>query len=147
MDVNLAGTIEDSIVDGPGLRFVIFFQGCLHNCPNCHNQDTHSIEINKLVNIDDLINQIESNPLAKKVTISGGEPFLQYDVLLELCQKLKNYHLWIYTGYTKEELEEMNYTKVFNYIEALVDGPFIENEKTLDSPYIGSKNQKIYYFK
>ncbi|MDF9867754.1 anaerobic ribonucleoside-triphosphate reductase activating protein [Bacilli bacterium PM5-3] len=146
MDVNIAGILEDSIVDGPGLRTVVFFQGCKHNCLNCHNEDTHSTEINQLMSINEIVEQVKSAPLAKKVTFSGGEPFLQYEELLELCKQLHDYHIWIYTGYTKQELIDLGYDEVFNYIEALVDGPFIEKEKTLDQQFIGSKNQKIYYF-
>lgn len=147
MDVNIAGIIEDSIVDGPGLRTVVFFQGCKHNCFNCHNADTHSTDINKLVSIEDIKKRVDSNVLSKKLTISGGEPFLQYNELLELCKLMKDYQIWIYSGYTKNELEELGYDEVFNYIEALVDGKYVEKLKTLDSKFVGSSNQQIYMFK
>lgn len=147
MDVNIAGIIEDSIVDGPGIRTVIFFQGCPHNCEGCHNEATHSTSINQLYSIDDLVNQVKDNPLAKRITISGGEPFIQYDALLELSKQLKDYQIWIYSGYTKEELVDLGYQEVFNYIEALVDGKFIIDLKTLDQGFVGSSNQNIVYFK
>ncbi|MDL2211412.1 4Fe-4S cluster-binding domain-containing protein [Erysipelotrichaceae bacterium OttesenSCG-928-M19] len=147
MIINLAGIIDDSIVDGPGLRIVIFFQGCQHDCYNCHNKDTHSMEDNKLMSVAEIVSYVKANPLINKVTISGGEPFLQYDGLLELCQALQDYKLWLYTGYTIAELKALNYDAVFQYLEALVDGKFIEAQKTLDLPYIGSKNQTIHYFK
>jgi len=147
MEINISGILEDSIVDGPGLRTVIFFQGCPHNCFNCHNADTHSTNIKELMSIEEIVTKVKNTPLAKKVTISGGEPFLQYPQLLELCKTLQDYNIWIYSGYTKEQLIDLGYDEVFNYIEALVDGLFIEEQKTLDAQFIGSKNQKIHYFK
>ncbi len=146
MDVNLADIIHDSIVDGPGVRSVIFFQGCPHKCFNCHNPQTHSLEINKLMSVDEIVSDIKKNCDFKKVTISGGEPFLQYDALLELVIKLKDYQLWIYSGYTQQQLLEMKYEKVFEYIEVLVDGLYLDDKRSLDSPYKGSTNQKIIYF-
>lgn len=146
MDVNLAGIIHDSIVDGPGIRSVIFFQGCPHKCFNCHNPQTHSSEINQLTSIDAVVDKINKNCDFQKVTISGGEPFLQYEALLELVNKLKDYHLWIYSGYTYQQLVDMNYTEVFEYIDALVDGLYLDDKRSLDSPYKGSTNQKIIYF-
>lgn len=148
MDVNVAGIIEDSIVDGPGLRTVIFFQGCLHNCFNCHNQDTHdSNRIVELMSIETIKNKVKSNPLAKRITISGGEPFMQYEALLELCKEMQDYQIWVYSGYTKDELIALGYDEVFNYIEALVDGKYVEELKTLDSQFVGSSNQRIHKFK
>ncbi|MDR1781849.1 MAG: anaerobic ribonucleoside-triphosphate reductase activating protein [Bacilli bacterium] len=146
MDVNLAGIIYDSIVDGPGLRCVIFFQGCNHHCYNCHNMQTHSNEDNIIMNIDELINQIKNNKTINKITISGGEPFLQYEQLLVLAQAFKNYDLWIYSGYTKKELIRLGYSSIFKYISVLVDGPYIEELRTLNIPFIGSSNQNIITF-
>ena len=146
MDVNIAGIIEDSIVDGPGLRMVIFFQGCPHDCYNCHNQDTHSTKPNQIMSIEEIVRFVKEPKLSIALTISGGEPFLQYEQLLELCKQLQDYKIWVYSGYTKQQLIDLGYDEVFSYIEALVDGPFIEEEKTLDEQFVGSKNQKIYLF-
>jgi anaerobic ribonucleoside-triphosphate reductase activating protein len=147
MDVNINGIIHDSIVDGLGLRTVIFFQGCYHNCYNCHNKDTHNTNIKNKIKNTELIKMIKDNKRIKSVTISGGEPFIQYPALLEIVKSLKDYNIWIYSGYTKKELIELGYDEVFKYIDVLVDGKYIDEQRTLDYPFIGSHNQEIHYFK
>lgn len=146
MEVNLAGIVHDSIVDGPGLRTVIFFQGCPHHCANCHNPQTHALNKKIILNLDELIAVIKTDPSIKKITISGGEPFLQYDALLQLVQALADYDIWLYTGYTKKELIKLGYSPVFKYIKVLVDGRYEEKLKTLTLPFVGSSNQKIIHF-
>ncbi|WP_423364482.1 anaerobic ribonucleoside-triphosphate reductase activating protein [Mycoplasma sp. P36-A1] len=144
---NLAGIIDDSIVDGPGLRTVFFFQGCNHNCQDCHNPQSHSFNTGTDYTITQIKEHLGKNPLAKRITVSGGEPFDQYSALLEFVKYFKEYHIWIYTGYTKQQIIDKKYDEVFEYIDALVDGRFDKNLKTLEIPFIGSSNQKIYYFK
>ena len=75
--LRIAGTIGESIVDGPGIRYVIFTQGCPHHCPGCHNPDTHDFAGGQLIDSDKLVEDIEKNPLLSGVTFSGGEPFCQ----------------------------------------------------------------------
>lgn len=146
MKINISNIIFDSIVDGPGIRSVIFFQGCLHNCINCHNQHTHTQQINRLMSIEEIIKEIEKNAHLKKLTISGGEPFLQYPQLLALVKQLNSYHIWLYTGYTYQQLIDLKYDEIFSYIDVLVDGQYDEKLKSLDLSFRGSSNQNIIHF-
>ena len=104
--MRIANTVSDSIVDGPGLRFTVFTQGCPHRCPGCHNPDTHDPAGGHEATVDELAEKLLSNPLTDGLTLSGGEPFCQ----AEECAKLaaaareKGLNVWTYTGYTYERL-------------------------------------------
>ena len=87
--LRVAGVIEESIVDGPGIRFVLFLQGCRLHCPGCQNPQTWDFEGGTLVPASEVLERIKSNPLAKGVTFSGGEPFEQAEHLLPLAEELK----------------------------------------------------------
>jgi len=89
MELKIAGTANDSIVDGPGIRFTIFTQGCPHRCEGCHNPQTHDFNGGYVADIDELLKKIISNPLLDGVTFSGGEPFCQVNECLELIKQLK----------------------------------------------------------
>ena len=141
----------DSIVDGPGLRMVIWTQGCMHNCIGCHNPQTHSLCGGYEVDTKDIINTIKYLKLQKGITLSGGEPFLQAEALEEIAKEAKKYKLdvWSYTGFTFEELLDKNNPhylkniKLLNQIDVLVDGKFIENKKDIGLRFRGSSNQRI----
>ena len=141
----------DSIVDGPGLRMVIWTQGCMHNCIGCHNPQTHSLCGGYEVDTKDIINTIKDLKLQKGITLSGGEPFLQAEALEEIAKEAKKYKLdvWSYTGFTFEELLDKNNPhylkniKLLNQIDVLVDGKFIENKKEVGLIFRGSSNQRI----
>ena len=146
MKIRLASTLHDSIVDGPGLRYVIFTQGCIHHCLGCHNPSTHSLNGGYFVDIDDIYRDIMSNPLLDGVTISGGEPFLQIQPLLMLFRLLKQQyiHIMIYSGYTFEEIVyDDEKKKLLSFCDVLVDGKFILALKNRDLIYRGSSNQRI----
>lgn len=150
MNLKIAGVVNDSVVDGPGIRYTIFTQGCIHNCKCCHNPQTHSLNDGYYIEIDDLVNKIKRNPLLQGITISGGEPFLHIRECFELAKQVKELGLdvIVYTGYTFEELSQMKYTNdnielFFKYIDYLVDGKFIAELKDLELKFIGSKNQRI----
>ena len=108
MTLRIAGTANDSFVDGPGIRFTIFTQGCPHNCKGCHNPQTHDFNGGELVDTAELLEKAKANPLLDGVTFSGGEPFCQAEALAELGKELKAAGLNIitYTGYTFEHLYE-----------------------------------------
>lgn len=147
--LRIAGEISESIVDGPGIRHVIFTQGCPHKCKGCHNPQTHSFDGGYLVEVDDLVESIlRHRYFIDGVTLSGGEPFAQAEVCLELVRKLKSYgiHVMGYTGYTIEWL--MKYgsqaqRELLELLDILVDGPFIKSQKSYDLLYRGSRNQRI----
>lgn len=148
--INISTILYDSVVDGPGLRTVVFFQGCEHKCLGCHNKNSWSKDPNKMLHITNVINDIKEHVSSKKVTLSGGDPFLQKEGLLQLCQKLKedNFHICVYTGYTYAKLrEDVISNEVLYNIDILVDGKFEKEKIDKTNSYIGSTNQKIYHLK
>lgn len=104
--IQLAGVVNDSITDGPGIRLTVFVQGCPHHCPGCHNQQTWDFAGGQPTTTEELWQQIQQNPLLSGVTFSGGEPMAQAAALLPLAQRIKQagLELAIYSGYTFEQL-------------------------------------------
>lgn len=148
MNIRIAGTVNDSIVDGNGLRYTIFVQGCPHHCKGCHNPQTHSFDGGKEVSISDLFETITSNTLLDGVTFSGGEPFAQARPLVELADLVKqntNLNIVTYTGYTFEEIVTSNnpdWIALLNSTDILIDGKFIEDLKSYELRFRGSSNQR-----
>lgn len=145
--LRIAGTISESIVDGPGFRYVIFTQGCPHRCSGCHNPETHDFAGGHLIEPDVLVQDILKNPLLSGVTFSGGEPFCQAQALFAVAEKLQGKkHLMAYSGYTWEQLLELPDPWVLRLLQKLtilVDGPFIETQKGLELRFRGSSNQRV----
>jgi anaerobic ribonucleoside-triphosphate reductase activating protein len=153
--LRVAGIVKDSIVDGPGLRYAIFVQGCYHNCEGCHNPQTHDPKGGFMVDTDDIYNEVISNTTYSGVTFSGGEPFLQADALADLAVNINRagFHeldIICYTGYTYEYLKKMideegikSYMRLLYNIDYLIDGPFIKDRASLDCKWRGSTNQRI----
>lgn len=144
------GIAQDSIVDGPGLRFTIFVQGCSHNCPGCHNPESHSPNGGQTYTTDELYDMIRANGLVHAVTLSGGEPFEQPAACAELARRLKadDYNIWAYSGYTFEVLQkkaeaDSAIESFISNIDVLVDGPFVESLHSYDLKWRGSSNQRI----
>lgn len=144
--MRVSGTIHDSIVDGPGLRFVVFTQGCLHGCKGCHNPGTHDPSGGTEVPLDEIIKDMLSNPLTDGLTLSGGEPFMQPDdcaVLAEIAKE-NGLNVWCYSGYTFEELLNIpEAQRLLSKVDVLVDGPFLLEQKSLTLKLRGSNNQRI----
>ncbi|MBO1005715.1 anaerobic ribonucleoside-triphosphate reductase activating protein [Pseudogracilibacillus auburnensis] len=145
--MKIMNIIHDSVVDGEGLRTVIFFAGCPHACLGCHNPSSWKMNNGQEMSIDEALQEIISNPLTD-VTFSGGEPFIQAKEASILAKKLKEYgkNIWIYSGFTYEEI--MNATdgykrKLLSYCDVLVDGRFILEERDLHLSFRGSRNQRI----
>ena len=146
--IKIAGVVNDSIVDGEGFRFAIFTQGCMHNCPGCHNPQTHDLNGGYTADTDDLFKQICENPLLSGVTFSGGEPFLQPAPLAELGAKIhqRNLNITVFTGYTLEQLVDMHDSDVDSLLaqtDVLIDGPFIQSLRDISLVFRGSSNQRI----
>lgn len=146
--IRIAGTIGESIVDGPGMRYVIFTQGCPHHCPGCHNPETHDFAGGTEMTTDGLLDDIAKNPFIRAVTFSGGEPFCQAAPLAEIAAALKKqgYHVMSFTGYTFEELlalEDPAVRALLDQLDLLVDGRFIEAQRNIDLRFRGSENQRI----
>ena len=153
MQIRIAGIEEESYVDGEGIRFTIFVQGCPHHCIGCHNPQTFDFDGGRLIELESLIERISSNALLDGVTFSGGEPLCQLRSLTELARAVKSMGLtlWCYTGFTYEELiggvsgfftaEEID--NFLQYVDVLVDGPFIEEQRDLSLTFRGSGNQRL----
>lgn len=143
----LAGYVGDSIVDGPGLRFAIFCQGCPHACPGCHNPETHLFSGGRPYTPEELFAEVKRYPLSRGVTFSGGEPFCQAEGLAELARMLRGagYELAAYTGYTFEQLREGTAAQreLLGLLDTLIDGKFVLAEKDLGLRFRGSANQRI----
>lgn len=150
LDIRIAGYAAESIVDGPGIRFALFTQGCPHHCEGCHNPHTHSYDGGTVTDTEILYKTIIENPLVKAVTFSGGEPMEQPEPLSLLAQQLKEkgYHIMIYTGYTFEWLlkragTDKDIASLLKNTDILVDGKFDINQKSYELSFKGSKNQRI----
>ena len=150
MKIRMSGVVEESIVDGPGIRFTIFVQGCPHQCPGCHNPQTHDFLGGYDDDTDSLFERIIKNPLLDGVTFSGGEPFCQARPLAELAVRLRAAGLGVMSnsGFTVEELireasSENAYMELLNSIDYLVDGRFVESLKSYECRFRGSTNQRI----
>lgn len=150
MLIRLAGLVPESIVDGPGLRFAIFVQGCPHRCEGCHNPETHDFNAGRLADTERLFQKIQEYPLIHGVTFSGGEPFCQPEPLAALAKALKaaGYHLMCYSGYTFEELlerskEDLHTRELLERLDLLVDGRFELAQRSLELKFRGSRNQRI----
>lgn len=147
-NIRLAGVVNDSITDGPGIRFTVFVQGCPHHCPGCQNPQTWAFDGGMMVSAADMLADIEQNPLLSGVTFSGGEPLAQAEALLPLAEAVRQRGLGlaIYTGYTFERLLEMQDKAIMQLLEladTLIDGPFIMAERNLELNFRGSANQRI----
>lgn len=152
MDIRIASDVTfDSIVDGPGLRAVVWTQGCKHNCIGCHNPQTHSLMGGKVVDTSEIIDKIKSKKLQSGVTLSGGEPFLQPEAVGEIAAAVKGMgmNVWSFSGFTFEQLTDKknkNYfsnIRLLNNIDVLVDGKFEINKKDISLKFRGSSNQRI----
>lgn len=145
--LRVAGTIGESIVDGPGIRYVIFTQGCPHRCPGCHNEKTHDFDGGVELTLDALYTDIMRNPMLSGVTFSGGEPFCQPAALAVLAAALreKNKNIMIYSGYTYEQLLELgdDAMALLRQADLLVDGPYLEAVRDLSLRFRGSRNQRV----
>lgn len=152
MKIRLAKTTldTDSVVDGEGIRSVLWTQGCSHNCLGCHNPNTHSFKEGSLVEIEDIFKQIDELEDQDGLTLSGGDPMYQIEPCLEIAKycHTKGLNIWCYTGFTYEELLNMskNNSKLLEFlknIDILVDGPFMIDKKSMDTVFRGSTNQRI----
>jgi len=146
--MRIANTVRDSIVDGPGLRFTVFTQGCPHGCPGCHNQGTWSFDGGEDMTVEELVSRMGNDPLLTGLTLSGGEPFCQAAECAKLARQAKKRGLsvWTYTGYTYEALLEKGepaHLELLSVSDVLVDGPFVEKLKSYEALYRGSTNQRL----
>lgn len=147
-----AGIIYDDIANGEHLGAVFFTQGCPHHCSQCHNKHTWNPKGGKELTediIDDLFNYFVNTPFAKRLTLSGGDPFFNYELSLRLAKQFKELFssrvLWIYTGYNMEYLlENEKYRELLELADVVVDGQFDMNRRDITLEFRGSSNQNIW---
>lgn len=148
MEVRLAGDIqEDSILDGKGIRTVIWFQGCKHNCKGCQNPETHSMSGGVLTDTEDVKKKLSELRYQTGITLSGGDPFFQPEAALDIVKYAKSIGLdvWAYTGFTYDALVKGDKARLelLKEIDVLVDGKFMMDLKSLNCKFRGSTNQRI----
>lgn len=141
--------VKGSVCDGTGFRCTLYLSGCIHHCHGCHNPETWDFNSGKEFTEDtkkELFSCL-ALPYINGITLSGGDPLCSYDELLPLLKEIKekfpNKNIWVYTGFTLEELIASNKTEILNYIDVLVDGKFILEQRDITLPFRGSKNQRI----
>ena len=147
MKIRLSSKIStDSVVDGRGLRTVIWCQGCPHDCAGCHNPDTHCFSGGFEQEVDELVQQISEVQMQSGVTFSGGDPMMQATSCAKIARQLKEsgINIWCYTGFDFEELlTKTDCLHFLQYIDVLVDGKFDIALKSYELLFKGSANQRI----
>ena len=150
MTARVLDILFETTADGVGLRTSIYFAGCCHFCKGCHNPQSWDMNGGHEVEIDYLLDLVKDDEFAN-VTFSGGDPFYQIDSVTELARRIKaetDKTIWCYTGFTYEEiLASETLSKILPYIDVLVDGPFVEDLKTTEIPFVGSSNQRKIFLK
>ena len=153
MKTRILNIIPDTAVDGTGLRTPIYFAGCNHRCKGCHNPESWNFNAGEEIEISEIVDKVDEYD-NHKVTLSGGDPMYRKEEVAELIKELKkripDINIWIYTGFTHEELIDLDdkiVNEIIENIDVLVDGPFVEDLKSDDCLFRGSTNQRIIYLK
>lgn len=148
--LRVAGIVSESVTDGPGLRLVVFGQGCPHGCHGCHNPETHDPDGGTLRTTDEVLKAYDRDPLLSGITLSGGEPFAQPIPMAALADAVhaRGGDVICYTGYTLETLQarartEHDIARLLDAVDLLIDGPFILEKRSLACPFRGSTNQRV----
>ena len=148
--IRIAGVVKESIVDGPGLRFAVFTQGCAHHCPECHNPETWDFDGGYDCEIEKILKAMDENPLLDGITMSGGDPMYQPEAGYSLCSKVKEkgLNVVVFTGYTYEELMELEKKdpwigKFLEVTDILIDGRYDKELRDLTLLFRGSQNQRV----
>ncbi|MCL2820504.1 MAG: anaerobic ribonucleoside-triphosphate reductase activating protein [Oscillospiraceae bacterium] len=148
--MKIAGLVHDSIVDGPGIRYVVYTQGCSLCCLGCHNPQTWDFDGGNEISVEKIINDMLTNPLTDGLTLSGGEPFEQAADCISLAAvaRERGLNVWVYTGKTFEEIfaeakQKTDAYKLLSLTDVLIDGRYIAKERTLALKWRGSKNQRL----
>ena len=136
--------IRGTTVDGPGFRTAIYMAGCTHHCPGCHNPQSWDFNAGREMSLDEILAVVREEDF--DVTLTGGDPFCSPDHTLRLVKAIKGagYGIWVYTGYLYEEiLKNRDLRPILDYVDVVVDGPFIETKRDPDLKFRGSSNQRI----
>lgn len=145
MKIQLIRIVEDTTVDGPGWRTSVYCAGCKHACKGCHNPESWSFNIGESIEIEELLHRLSETE--GNITFSGGDPMYQAEAFTELARRIReelHRTIWCYTGFLWDEvLGNPQMSAMLPYLEVLVDGPFVEAEKSLDLMFRGSRNQRL----
>lgn len=147
--MRIAGIAQDSIVDGPGLRFAVFTQGCELSCEGCHNPAARDPNGGTEMTVEDIVAEMTRNPLTDGLTLTGGEPFIQAADCSKIAAAARRcgLNVWVYSGYTYEELtvragSDRAVLDLLRLTDVLMDGRFVLRERTLSVKWRGSSNQR-----
>ncbi|MCC8180100.1 MAG: anaerobic ribonucleoside-triphosphate reductase activating protein [Planctomycetes bacterium] len=148
--LRLSGIVDQSIVDGPGLRLTVFVQGCPHRCQGCHNPSTHALDSGFYATTEEILTRFDDNPLLAGITFSGGEPLSQPEALIPLARQIakRGKNTWCYSGYTFEEIQtrmrtDRSVAELMRCLDVLVDGRYEHERRTLSLRFRGSENQRL----
>jgi anaerobic ribonucleoside-triphosphate reductase activating protein len=146
--IRIGGIERESIVDGPGFRYAIFVQGCDFRCPGCHNPQLQPFAGGREISVEEVLRDIQANPLLDGITLSGGDPFTQAAACACLAEKVRNLGLSVvtFTGYRWEDLlasGREDWQRLVKSSNIIVDGPFIMALRNLDLRFRGSANQRL----
>ncbi|MDE7376159.1 MAG: anaerobic ribonucleoside-triphosphate reductase activating protein [Muribaculaceae bacterium] len=136
--------VDGTIVDGPGLRTSIYFAGCRHACEGCHNPQSWDFSAGRPMSIEEIMERVEEAD--SDVTLTGGDPLYQIDELIGLCRAIrqKGYGIWCYTGFTYEQiLADPSLARILDYVDVVVDGPFVLALRDISLRFKGSANQRL----
>ena len=140
--------LEQTMADGPGFRISIYCAGCSHHCKGCHNPQSWDFDAGHWMTVDELLDIIKADSLSN-VSFSGGDPFYQVDAFTELARRIKaetRKTIWCWTGFTLEEIQaDPSLSRMLPYLDVLVDGPFILEQRDTNLLFRGSPNQRIIY--
>lgn len=143
--MNVLDIVAGTSVDGPGLRTSVYFAGCRHACPGCHNPQSWSFTAGTPMTVDEIVAAVELENF--NVTLTGGDPLYQpFNSLEELCRRLRQNgrNIWLYTGFTIEEiLADENLRPIVGLVDTIVEGPFVEALRDTSLRFRGSSNQRI----
>ena len=148
MKIKVLDILEQTMADGPGFRTAIYCAGCKHACKGCHNPQSWDFGAGHWVEVEDLLDVIKADSMSN-VTFSGGDPFYQVDAFTELARRIKEETtktIWCWTGFTLEEIQKSpSMSAMLPYLDVLVDGPFVLEQRDTDLLFRGSPNQRIIY--
>ena len=148
MKIRVLDILEQTMADGPGFRTSIYCAGCKHACKGCHNPQSWRFDAGTWMEVEDLLDVVKADEMSD-VTFSGGDPFYQVEAFTELARRIKeetHKTIWCWTGFTLEEIQASErMSQMLPYLDVLVDGPFIQEQRDTDLLFRGSPNQRIIY--
>ena len=148
MKIRVLSILQQTMADGPGFRTAIYCAGCAHHCPGCHNPESWDFAAGEWMEVDDLVQLVKEDSMSN-VSFSGGDPFYQAEAFTELARRIKeetSKTIWCWSGFTLEEIEaDPVMRKMLPWLDVLVDGPFLLEERDTDLLFRGSPNQRILY--